>query len=253
MLKYVQFRLDRGQWNGQQLLSQASEAEMQSGQMTVAGAGEVWPSIDLVAYGLGLAVGSYRGAKVVLHGGGIDGFISQMSWLPEQKVGVVVLTNQGGDNPVPMLAVLALYDRVLGLAPVDWAAKQRELEAAAKRQADSARRAFVAARKPGTQPSHALADYAGDYEHPGYGRLTVRTAGAGLELQLDSHQAALVHHHYDVFELGESGSLVPFRGLVAFQTDARGAVEQVLVPVEPALPPIAFRRAGPTGPPSTRP
>jgi CubicO group peptidase (beta-lactamase class C family) len=247
MLRYVQFRIDQGHWNGQQLLSKANEAEMQSGQMVAGGPGgsDVWPSIDLVTYGLGLAVGSYRGAKVVLHGGGIDGFISQMSWLPERKAGVVVLTNQGGNNPVPTLTLSAVYDRLLGLEPIDWAGKQRELEAMARQQADSARRAFAAARKPGTRPSHPLADYAGDYEHPGYGRLTVRAAGAGLELQLDGHRVPLGHYHYDVFEIGDAGSLVPFRGVVTFQTDAKGVVDRALVPLEQSLSPIAFLRARP--------
>ncbi len=49
-------------------------------------------------YGLGWCTGIYRGHYYVNHGGGVDGFISQVSLLPQKKIGVVVLSNSSSDG-----------------------------------------------------------------------------------------------------------------------------------------------------------
>jgi hypothetical protein len=45
------------------------------------------------SYGMGLVVDTRYGVSVVHHGGDLDGFHSDMMWLPGQGVGAVVLTN----------------------------------------------------------------------------------------------------------------------------------------------------------------
>ena len=50
--------------------------------------------------GLGWFIESYRGKKRVHHGGNIDGFSAQVSLLPADGIGVVVLTNLDG-TPLP--------------------------------------------------------------------------------------------------------------------------------------------------------
>jgi CubicO group peptidase (beta-lactamase class C family) len=52
--------------------------------------GKVPPSGE---YGYGLVLRKYRDLGVIEHGGGLHGFISQLSRLPEQKFTVVILTN----------------------------------------------------------------------------------------------------------------------------------------------------------------
>ena len=69
------------------------------------------------------------------------------------------------------------------------------------RRTASARRGWRSGSR-GHQPSHALADYAGTYEHPGYGQVIITSPReAALELQFDTHKTALNHFHYDVFEI----------------------------------------------------
>jgi CubicO group peptidase (beta-lactamase class C family) len=246
MLKYIQFRLDRGNAGGLKLLSLETEKQIQSPHMLTAGTLE-YDEIGVGTYGLGLTVSTYRGHKVVGHGGGIDGFISAMSWLPEDKIGVMVLTNLSGDNPVPGLVVRMLYDRMLGLPQVDWVARQRKAsaDAAAKRAGELAAR--VAARKPGTSPSHELRAYAGRYEHPGYGTLTVSNDGADLVVTLEPNTTArLKHYHYDVWEIEEPYlRVVPFGGLARFTTNLKGEIDRISVPVEPNVADIVFTRIPP--------
>lgn len=48
------------------------------------------------AYGLALVVETYDGVEVISHNGGTSGFNTLAAWLPEQQVGLVVLTNLSG-------------------------------------------------------------------------------------------------------------------------------------------------------------
>lgn len=241
MLKYIQFRLNRGELGGKRLVSLETERQIQSPHMVSGGRLES-QELGFGTYGLGLSISSYRGRKTVGHGGGIDGFISAMSWLPDDGIGVMVLTNLSGNNPVPTLVARMLYDRLLGLPPIDLVARQRktDADAAARRARELAAKA--AERKTGTTSSHNLSAYAGSYEHPGYGTLTVRVDGSDLVATLESSTTVrLKHFHYDVWEIQEYAvTVIPLNGLVRFVTNAKGDVDRVLVPLEPNVPEIIF-------------
>ena len=215
---------------------------MQSPQMVVPGGG-YWPGFDLTSYGLGLVVASYRGHRAVLHGGSIDGFISQMSWLPDDSIGVVVLSNRGDDNPIPTMVVQAIYDRILGLSPLDHSAAQRKIDAEARRVEDSTAAALRSGQKKGTQPSHELSAYVGSYTHPGYGTAMVKLVNGNLEVVMDDLAAPTTHYHYDTFELGDAKSLVPLKGLMSFGTNQKGEIDRLMLPLEPTLAPIVFTRS----------
>jgi len=242
MLKYIQFRLDRGVCNGKRLLSEANENQMQAPQMVSGGGPSEHAELGHSTYGLGLGVSTYRGHKVVSHGGGIDGFISAMSWLPNDRIGVMVLTNMSGNNPVSNLVARNLYDRLLGLEQIDWVARQKKSDADFQARQAKQREERLAERKQGTSPSHALSAYAGSYEHPAYGTLVVRVDGSDLMITLDPHQAKLRHFHYDVWEIQDPGGVVPFSGRLRFETGTKGEVDQALVPLEPSVGDIVFTR-----------
>lgn len=65
------------------------------------------PSTHFQAYGLGWSLSDYRGRKLVAHGGAIDGFRAVVGLVPEERLGVVVLSNGGeprsraDERPVP--------------------------------------------------------------------------------------------------------------------------------------------------------
>jgi len=242
MLHYIQFHLDSGFYAGRPLLSKRNATLMQTPQMLV-GDPEIWPDeLGTASYGLGLSITTYRGRKLVQHGGGIDGFISQMAWMPKERIGVVVLTNLSGNNPVPNIVTRHVLDRLLGLEPIDWVARIKKQQEEARARQETQRQERAAERKPGTSPSHPLAAYAGEYEHPGYGRLTVGLNGEALELSYEAFRVPLTHFHYDVFTIEDEGNIVPLSGRVTFLMNQKGDVDRIAVPFEPNVPDIVFRR-----------
>jgi CubicO group peptidase (beta-lactamase class C family) len=252
MAKYVQFHIDYGKVGDEQLLSEETARAMQSPQMPISGpqltaffTGTEPGVVGDPSYGLGLMTGSYRGHKHVRHGGGIDGFISSMEWLPHERIGVVVLSNSSSSGTVPGLVVRSVLDRLLGLDPIDWAGQARESQAKAKAAAEEAEKTAAAERHRGTSPSHDLADYAGSFGHPGYGGVEVSVEAGEMKIAAVGFEFPLEHYHYDVFQVKEGlkGRNGDFGGLkVAFLYDKRGTVDRVAIPLESNVSDIVFAR-----------
>jgi hypothetical protein len=115
-------------------------------------------------------------------------------------------------------------------------------------QLDVDRQTRKATRRPNTRPSHGLGEYAGDYEHPGYGRITITYAegthaDGTLTWAYRGMSAPLAHRHYDTFELPEApGRLLPDRLVLSFSTDREGNIASLAAPFEPLVKDIVFTR-----------
>ena len=242
MIRYVQMHIDEGKVGDRQLFSASNARQMQTPQMVIPGAIR-YDELGHSSYGMGLSISTYRGEKIVGHGGGIDGFISQMSWMPRRKIGMVVLTNLSGNNPVPTIVVRYVYDRLLGLEPVDWIARIKEDQERAEEARAEAESKGYERRREGTSPSHALEEYTGVYEHTGYGAVEVEVAGDGLEVSFNSATAQLSHYHYDIFRAEEDEQSPLSETMVVFLYDKAGRIDRLTIGLEPNVEDIVFSRA----------
>ncbi len=87
------------------------------------------PGGDEIGYGLGLFVGEMAGHRLIEHAGGINGFLSQLAWYPDDDLIVAVLANSRSAEPGPLQARIARA--VLGVPEPDHAPvalEQGELE-----------------------------------------------------------------------------------------------------------------------------
>jgi len=194
------------------------------------------PGTHVDAYGLGWSVASYRGYLRVSHGGGVRGFISGVSFLPEERLAVAIVTN-GDGHSLPGALGNAVYDRLLGLDAVDWTARFQAASEHAFRMAQAP------LPPPPAQPAPArpAADYVGAYVHPAYGDLTVDEGSDG-GLVATFHGLSLEFVHFDGDRFRASGAVVDTP--VEFRVGASGRVEAVAVRLEPhpAVDAIAFAR-----------
>jgi len=241
MSHYLLLHMNKGKYEGKPVLSENYATQMQTPQMPTP-APPVWKEVGHTSYGMGLFVTSYRGHRLVHHGGAIDGFIAFLSFLPDDKVGVVVLTNQS-PNPLPIVVAYNVYDRLLGLEPVAWSQRFKEQQDKMEAAEEEAKKKGYTPRVEGTQPSHKLADYVGEYEHPGYGVLRIEPGeGNDLKLTFNRMTSSLKHFHYDIFEVPEN-PLDPFeKAKVQFLMNTRGEIDRVLAPLEPNVKEIVFAR-----------
>jgi CubicO group peptidase (beta-lactamase class C family) len=242
---WLRFHLGKGEFEGQRLLSPGLIQELQKPRVHV-GAPEFAEYSD-VHYGLGFRSHRYRGERVVWHGGGFTGTNTLMMMLPDRGVGVAVLANLGM-SPLFAPHVLANYvfDRVCGKQLVPWLDRFRERRRKLVAQQDVDQQAEQASRRPASEPGRDLADYAGDYEHPGYGRITITHADGGLNWAFRGMSEPLTHRHYDTFELPAApdapGRLLPGRLVISFSSDRDGNIMNLAVPFEPLVKDIVFIR-----------
>jgi CubicO group peptidase (beta-lactamase class C family) len=236
---WLRLHLDKGEFEGHRLLSPTLIQQLQTPRVHVA-ASEFAEYGDM-HYGLGFRSHSYRGERVVFHGGGWIGWSTLMTMLPDRGVGVAVFTNRS-PSAVPEILSNYVFDRVCGKEPIPLD-RYRERRRKFVAQLDVDRQARKAARRLNTRPSHDLADYAGDYDHPGYGRITITHAEGKLNWAYRGMSEPLAHRHYDTFELPEAPDrLLPDRLAISFSTDREGNIASLAAPFEPLVKDVVFTR-----------
>ncbi len=231
LAKWVRLLLGAGSYKGDVLLSTEAISEMYSAQMLRPPPGwhpaiaalEKDPTGDIWAAGFGWHVGQYRGEKLVFHGGGQPGQASFIALLPEQGLGVAVVSNRGRGNALPIALGLRVLDEHLGAQSEDWSA----ILLADIRAWEAEKRARAAAASeapyPGAAPSFPPERYVGTYSHPGFGQLEIAARSGDLLLKysdqltwpLERKQADTLEVEFDngadkftlslVFEIGEDG------------------------------------------------
>lgn len=239
-VNWLRLHLDKGEFEGQRLLSPTLIQQLQTPRVHVAA--PEFAEYGAVHYGLGFRSHRYRGERVVWHGGGWSGWSTLMTMLPDRGVGVAVFTNRS-QSMVPEILANYVFDRVCGREPIPWADRLRERRRKFVAQLDVDRQARKATRRLNTRPSHDLADYAGDYDHPGYGRITITHAEDKLTWAYRGMSEPLAHRHYDMFELPETPDrLLPDRLAISFSTDREGDIARLAAPFEPLVKDIVFTR-----------
>ena len=206
LAKWVICRLDSGRYAGGRLFSERQAREMWSGQ-TILPIADPDPPLaalrpNFSEYGLGWRLRDYGGRKIVSHTGGLAGMSSQITLVPAEKLGIVVLTNAEAD----LMAALSyrLLDDFLTApkARTDWVSAFAQAAEFDRAQADSILRATRAGRDSLSHPSLPLERYAGRYRDALYGDATVALESGRLVLRF-SHSPAFVgdleHWQHDTF------------------------------------------------------
>lgn len=153
------------------------------------------------AYGLGWGLSDYHGRMRVGHTGGYDGFITAVNLIPDENLGVVVLTN-GVKSPI-MAATYYALDMFLDVEPKDWSAIYlNRANRNAKRDTRIADR--KAARVLNTQPTLARAKIVGKYNSDLCGPIIISEKDDQLILSFEHApllSASLTHWNYDIWEI----------------------------------------------------
>ncbi len=184
------------------------------------------------AYGMGRETVSYRGHLLTFHGGDLPGFHSQISFMPRERIGVIVFVI--GNHCASLYNTISynVYERLLGLDQTPWSERLLELRLKGKKAGTEARAKAGGERIPDTKPSHPLSDYVGEYEHPAYGILKIGLADA--ELQFDFHKILLplTHFHFDRFDTPDDELYGKWS--VNFQTNPQGDVDKAVMSLDEA-------------------
>ncbi len=209
MAKWVLLQLNRGKFPDREgrLFSEKQSREMWSAQTIVPIAERTGPLPGLkakfAAYGMGWGLRDYHGRKLVGHLGGVAGFVTRVLLVPEENLGIVVLTNaeEGGAHES---IVFHVVDHYLGLANTDWIAAFKAADEKQRREAAETMKKQATSRAAESKPSLAIEKYAGQYTDAWYGRASIAMENGKLVFRLERTPRAvgdMEHWQYDTFKV----------------------------------------------------
>ncbi len=227
MVKWLRFQLDSGRVGDRRLVSKRNFIETHTAQ-TVTRLDSAYrafnPFTHVRSYAFGWQVMDYRGREILSHAGNLSGMNAMVGLMPEERIGVVVLTNLEG-NALRESIMYKVFDLFLHAPDRDWSrvsliekASFDSIEARDTREKE-------AKRVRGTKPSLGLARYAGAYSDSLYGTARVTMQDGHLVLELAPKLVGdLEHWNYDTFKVvwrdHRDGT-----NLVTFALDADGQVD----------------------------
>lgn len=178
MARWLEVHINNGMVDGRRVFPASAIAETHRRQAMVRANAR---GLALNGYGFGWQIGTLGTDTILTHGGGFLGFSTTMSFMPQRRIGVIVMTNENGTgSALAELAARAVYSRLIsgdGFSADSLARIRTEAEGFRERvAADRARRAA----RPQTLP-FPIEAYAGAYENELYGRLVFTVVNDKLE------------------------------------------------------------------------
>lgn len=178
------------------------------------------------AYGLGWFMKDYHGVKLVYHTGGILGMVSKVVLVPEENLGMVILTNQQSGYAFNAISEQILNE-YLNLPKKDWvahyqASREKRLAGETKRLADAA-----ASVDENSQPSLPLDSYAQVYQDDWYGDIEIDEVDGQLYMQFTKTQelrGTLEHYQHNTFIVHWDDRTLEADAYINFNLNVDGSV-----------------------------
>ena len=184
---------------------------------------------NFYAYGLGFQLRDYKGRKLAMHGGALQGFYSRVVMVPEEKLGIAILTNAESGGAMTALQY-RLLDHYLGAAPSDWIKLVDEVETEARDKDLAAQKTAGATRAARSQPSLPLAAYDGNYQDPWYGEVSIKPVAGKHVMHFSKHAdltGELEHFQHDTFIVRWKERNFNADAYVTFSLNPDGSIERM--------------------------
>jgi CubicO group peptidase (beta-lactamase class C family) len=238
---WLQLHLNSGKFDEKQFISEKQLNEMHSPQMIV-GTGSLYREVygtRIDTYGMGWHIQPSHGTTMIHHGGNINGFSTFASFLPQEKLGMIVLCNLEA-TAFRRVITQTLHDILLGLPRTDWDSRFEKANKKLEQDKKKEEQKSLKARKKNTKPSHPLKAFTGSYTHPGYPELVIRLRKGKLEAFVAGKFEKMEHYHYNIFEI--IFNYYDTREKVSFNVGDKGEIVSLEFKIEVTLPPAKFER-----------
>ncbi len=217
----------------QRLISAKQAAEIFTAQTPIKIA-EVKPTLaatkpNFFAYGLGFQLRDYKGRKLAMHGGALQGFYSRVVLVPEAKLGVAILTNAESGGAMTSLQ-WRILDHYLDVAPSDWVKLIHDVEAEKVAKDLAAQKAAGATRAAKSSPSLPLAAYDGEYQDAWYGLVSIKPVGNKREMRFSKTPdlvGELEHFQHNTFIVRWKQRNLNADAYVNFSLNPDGSIERM--------------------------
>jgi CubicO group peptidase (beta-lactamase class C family) len=187
MSKWVMMLLNNGKLNDKEIIPASAIVQTRTPHSILGNGGHMFNKAHFGLYGLGWFLEEYTGRKIVAHTGGVNGFVTSVCLIPEEKLGIIVFTNTDANSFYEALrneiedAYLGLpyrnYSKVyLGFQKTDEAENEKVIKSI---------RDTVAMNLKTDLP---LTAYAGEYVHDVYGKMNIKIEEGKLIMRFEHHK-----------------------------------------------------------------
>ena len=195
--RWVMMQLNKGSLDGKQVVPANAINETWTPNSILGNGGVPFNRGHFSLYGLGWFIEEYDGRKIVSHTGGVNGFVTSITMLPEEKLGIIVLTNTDANGFYEALN-WEIRDAYLGLPYRNYS--NLMLARNKMKEAREAKEYKLKMDTVNTKPvmSLDLVAFTGTYSHYAYGNMKIE--------KKEDHLVATFQHHKgryaDLYPLG---------------------------------------------------
>ena len=201
MCKWIIMQMNDGAYgNGKRLFSKDVHDEMWTQQTIIPVKGTNSYNTHFAGYGLGWFLSDAHGYKLCTHTGGLAGIVTQVTLIPELKLGIIVFTNQQSGAAFTAITN-TIKDSYFGIPKRDWVGKlhkqEEEGQAEEKLLLDSIHQQIDAAKKANINTD--VGKFTGTYKDKWFGNISITQADGKLWFQ--SERSYLL-----------KGEMMPYKG-----------------------------------------
>jgi len=224
---WTMLMLNKGKYRGNQIISATSLNRIFEPH-TILGASnsQKQHGINFYMYGLGWFIYDYNGKKVAEHDGGMPGYISKVTLIPDENISLIILNN-GNDGIVGNAVKGDLMDILVKGRDFDWIDEYSKIRKMSDAYEAGSSKVRLGSRIMGTKPSLSPEGYSGTFRDKSYGDAEISVTEGKLKLTLLPSRSVftgdLEHWHYDTYKVVFKDEFLTF-GLVTFSFDSSGKV-----------------------------
>ncbi|GAC1308215.1 MAG: serine hydrolase [Mucilaginibacter sp.] len=193
MSKWVMALLNDGKVGARQVISLPAIKATREAQDIVGSVRHLDGETNYELYGLGWFIQDYAGHRLVMHDGGVNGYLTSVTLVPQDHLGIVVLTNtdQNGFFDALRWEIMDAYFKMQYRDYSDTYLSSYKARAAIEQAADKKLRDSIAMNRP---PALPVTNYTGKYVNDIYGSMTI-TQGENndLEIRFEHHPRMYAH------------------------------------------------------------
>lgn len=219
---WAEMLLNKGIYKGDTILNPTVVEDMMAGRTLRPVTGlKKMAGANFNTYALGWSVWDYHGVRILEHGGGMPGYISNLTLIPEYNMAFIILTNTLSSFPSAL--EYNLLAELMNDKSIDWLNLFEGFKTRGEENEKMEEEKRLASRVEGTNPRLALDKYTGTYEDKMYGKAEITIVNQKLHLVFIPAKhifySDMEHWNFDTFKIKFADEFLP-AGYISFDFDS---------------------------------
>ncbi|MBK6731937.1 MAG: serine hydrolase [Bacteroidetes bacterium] len=185
---WVMMQLNKGKYNNKQVVPYNALMNTYKSRTIVRDVySRLYPDMHFNTYGLGWNINDYKGRRVFSHDGGSNGFVTSVCFIPEENLGIIVLTNTDANSLYDALR-MQIIESYFSMPYRNISEIYYSYTEPGDKETWTEIHAWQAIAAEHNSPASPIEDYVGTYTNTLYGDIFIKYNGKNLEISFPHHQ-----------------------------------------------------------------